>query len=305
MKVIVPNGVADANLLYSSIPEPDPAVGEVEWAAGSYTLGTRRVVLSTHKVYEVVADPSTTDSPLEGVSKVPPTWVEVGVTNRYRMYDTAIGTQSVADGAIETDAQFAITTNSIFGVGISGAASISVQVRTSDGVLKYNRDVSMVDNRFIADWYDYYFSPIIRRSEFLLTDLPSYLNAKIKTTITGLGEVGIGALVYGNQRSLGVALYGSSWQAMDFSRKERDEFGDFTIVRRRTADIFDYDVSVDKARFPYVKDILKGLSTVPCVWIGSPGQDDGTTVYGYYKNVQINLSSPSILQCTIQVEGLV
>lgn len=305
MKIIVPNPVSQGELLNSNIPEPDPAVGEEVWTSGQTMLGEQRVDLSTHKIYEVVADPSTTDSPLEGVSKVPPTWVEIGPTNRYVMFDGTIGTQSIGSELLETQVQFPTITTSMFGVNIDGAASINVQVHTSDDELVYDRDVSMVDNRFVPDWYAYYFSPVIRRTEFLLTDLPSYLNAKISTTITGVGEVAVGALVYGSQHELGVALYGSSWQAMDFSRKERDEFGNFTIVRRRTADIFDYDVSVDKPKFPYVKDILKRVSTVPCVWIGSPGQDDGTTVYGYYKNVQINISSPTILQCTIQVEGLV
>lgn len=303
MIVVIPEPVTGSNLISSNIPEPD--TGESAWTAGTYALGTKKINTTTHRIYQVVADPSTADDPLVGITKTPPTWVDIGPTNRWAMFDEVVGTQSTETGSIVVEETFLDVVNAIAGINIEGAESVNVQVRTAGDDLVYDTDVPMVNNSYVVDWYRYYFAPIIRRSEFLLTDLPAYLNAKIKTTISGLADVSIGALVAGRQVDLGVALYGSSWQAIDFSRKERDEFGNFTIVRRRTADLFDYDVSVNKPLFPYVKDILKSLSTTPCVWIGSPGQDDGTTVYGYYKNVQINISSPSILKCTIQVEGLV
>lgn len=301
MRVIPPVTVTDSILTSSTIAEP--SAGEVVWTAYTSTIGDQRIVLATHRVYESVA--ATTDDPVTGASKTVPTWVDVAPTNKYAMFDTVVGTQSTATAPLEIVLTPAQIINTIAGFNIDGASTVQVVVDSIAEGEVYNTTIEMLDNTAVVDFYEYFFSPIINVTEFLLTDLPAYSDQTITVTIDGDADIDAGVLVIGRQTIIGTALYGTNWQSLDYSRKERDEFGNFIIVSRSTADRFEYDVAIEKRLFGYTKKLLKDLSTTPCVWAGTDDTGDGTVVYGYYVDTSINLSSPSILDATITVEGLI
>jgi uncharacterized protein (DUF2141 family) len=52
-----------------------------------------------------------------------------------------------------------------------------------------------------------------------------------------------------------------------------------------------------------VQKALADIRTTPTVFIGDPNRPE-TIVYGFYRNFNIVLSTPSISDCTIEVEGL-
>ena len=304
MRVVKPLQITDTILASSTIPEPDTDRGEVAWAAGTYTTGTRRILTSTHLVYQVVADPSTTEAPDVGAAKAVPTWAVVGPTNQWTMFDQVNDTQSIADSPLEITLEPNRVINSVACFNLTGASTVNVkQVDPVAGAV-YDRDVVMTDNSAIVDYYAYCFAPIINRTEFVLLDLQPYGQANIEITVTGGDEIGLGTLIAGNQIDLGVALYGTSLQLLDFSRKERNEFGSFVIVPRRTAKLVDFDVSVPKGRVGYVFNQLQKLTTIPAVYVGTDENDDSTLVFGYYRDSQINISGPVYCSATIQVEGL-
>lgn len=303
MIVVRPIQTTDAILTSSSAPEPDATFGEIAWTAGTHNLGDERVKVSTHRRYRVTADPSTTDDPEVGVLANPPTWVDVGPTNRWAMFDDVNGTQTLADDDLNIVITPAQLINAVAAFNVTGASSVTVTL-TADSVDVYTKTILMRDNSAINGWYDYFFEPIIELTRFVLLDLPAYPNGVLSIDAEG-GAIGFGTLVYGRQTTLGTTVYGTGWQGLDFSVKERDEFGNFNIVRRRTADLMDYDCFLPKNLFGFVKNQLKSLSAVPTVWIGNPTDiNDGTAVFGYYRDVQINISSPSVIDMTIQVEGL-
>jgi hypothetical protein len=303
MRVIKPINVTPAKLTATSIPEPDTARGEVQWTAGTYTTGTRRILTSTHLVYQVVADPSTNDAPDVGAAKAVPTWAVVGPTNRYAMFDDVNDTQSVSGSPLNIEITPSQVVNGLAMFNVSGASTINVkQVDPVAGIV-YDRDVVMTDNSTIVDYYSYCFEPMINRTEFVLLDLQPYGQSKVVVSATG-GEIAVGTLTMGTQIDLGVALYGTTLQLLDFSRKERNEFGSFVVVPRRTAKLVDFDVSVPKGRVGFVFNQLQALTTVPAVWVGTDENDDSTLVYGYYRDSQINISGPVYCSATIQVEGL-
>lgn len=304
MKVIKPITITDSNLTSSSIPEPDASVGEIEWTAGTYNLGDQRILTTTHKVYEVVADPSTSDDPETGVAANPPTWVEVGPTNRYAMFDNKNSSQSTDTTSLDVTITPATLVNSIAGFNITGAETINVKV--NDGVSDiYDRDIAMVDNSSRVNWYEFFFSPVVNITRFILLDLPPVIGSDIIVTTTGT-SVGFGNLVTGEGISLGTTLYGTSVQGLDFSIREDDGFGGFKVTRRRTADLMDYDCFIDTVKMPYVKNQLKALSQKETVWVGNPDDiNDGTATFGYHNNYQINLTGPQVSDMTIQVQELI
>lgn len=307
MRVIQPvDLISGAALTSSTIPEPDTAAGEVTWTAGTYNAGTQRILTTTHLIYEVVASPSTTDAPDVGAAKDVPTWIVVGYTNRCRMFDGVVGSASNETSAPLT---VAVTpgriATAVAAFNMTGVSEVTIQMNDPTEGLVYSETVSLQDNSSVVDWYQYFFSPIVTRSEFVVMDMPSYSQATISVSFDGDTSVSVGTMVMGQQLTLGVACYGTSIQLLDFSRKERDDFGNFIIVPRRTAKLVDFDIRIDKGRIGYVMRNLSALTTIPCVWVGTDESDDDTIVYGYYKNYINTIDGPVKCSATLQIEGLI
>lgn len=309
MYLVNPITMTDS-IMTNTIAEPDTTLtgdlAEVEWDSGTaYNTGDRVIKASTHVLYESASD-SNTDDPEDGVLLTPQTWVAVSPTNKYRMFDSLASTATTqTDDIVVT-----ITPDTICNVLAcfnTTSGNINITMTEPDAGEIYNEDVSLVDNSQITSWYNYFFEPIINKSEFIVVDLPSYKNATI--TVTFSSEVGIensvGVLAMGRELELGVTQYGTSFKLQDFSRKETDDYGNWTIVRRGTSKIVDFDVYCPTKRAQYVFERLAEVSTVPCIWYGSGTSIDSSLVYGYYTDGNITISNPQTSSVTISVEGLV
>jgi hypothetical protein len=305
MRVIRPQTIDDANLTSSTIAEPD--AGETVWVPATLTLGTRRINTTTHRVYEVVADPDTADDPVgvnEGINANPPTWVNVAPTNKFAMFDNINSTQSSETTSLVVEITTGLVTNSIAGFNIDGASTINVTMTDPTAGVVFDRDISMINNSQVGSWWDFFFAPIINITSFVILDMPIFPDATIKITVTG-STIDFGSLIVGSQITLGITNFGTSLQLLDFSRKETDSFGNTVVVPGRTSKLVNFNVTIQKSLVGYVFDQLTQLTGSPSVWVGTDETDDATLVFGYYRNFRNNISSPTITDATITVEGLV
>ena len=297
MKIVTPIPITSSILTASNV-----AITETAWTAGTYTTGTQRYVGTT--LYQVVASPSTTDNPTVGVSATPPTWKAVGAINRFKMFDNIINTQTVKAGTI------AITVNP--GQLVNAAAFFGLQGNTinvtmndpTEGVV-YNETQSLQDNTLIVDWYAYFFEGIYQKSDAVFVDLPSYVNATMTVTIdAGAATASCGEMVIGRQSTLGLSNFGTSVSIQDYSVKTTDDFGNIVIEQRAYSKRADYDVTVETPRIAAVQKLLADIRTTPTVFIGSQDNPE-TVVYGFYKQFNIVISTPTLSDCSIEVEGLI
>lgn len=290
-------------MMTNNIPEPDSSVGEVEWSAGTFNLGDQRIVSSTHRVYRVVAIPSTTDSPLVGVLADPATWVDIGPTNAWAAFDSINNTR--ATGA---DLQYVIepgtVVTTVAGINISGAETINVTVTSPSMPDDVSIDVPMVDNSMIDDFFDYFFEELITRSEFIVPDLPFYSDTTITVTING-DEVGIGNLIIGKELDFGKANYGTGLSSLNFGKVTESPYGYVTFTPGNKVKLVDFNVTIQTAKVNYVFNQLKQLIDIPTLWYATGNLDDPTLVFGYHRDSRINIAYPSISDCTIQVRELV
>lgn len=304
MRVVKPITVTDSILTSSTIPEPDASKSEVTWTAGTRLLGEQFISIVTHRVYEVVADPSTTDDPVDGVNANPPTWVNVKPTNKWAMFDGVNSTQSEDTTQLVVTIEAAQITNSLAGINIDGASSINVTMDDPTAGEVFNEDISMIDNSEVAGWWEYFFSPIINITDFIILNLPLYPESTITVTVDG-ATISFGTLVIGNQLVLGISNFGTSVQLLDFSRKETDTFGNTVVTPGRTSKLVNYDFTVQRTKVGYVFNQLSELTGIPSVWVGTDETDDATLVYGYYRDFQNNISSWVVTDATLTIEGLV
>lgn len=296
MKIIPPLIVTPTELT------SNVAITETEWTAGTYETGVERYVGTD--LYEVVAVPDTTDEPTEGAAKDPPTWIKLGKINRFKMFDFIIGEATeVAEGPIEVTVNFPVVVNA---VGLFEVDATTVQVVVTDGVdVVYDKTETLIDFTGVNNWFQYFFRPYAVKNNVTFLDLPAYAGADIKVTASkSAGAVAIGEMIVGRMQEIGTTLINFSFGIEDFSRKERDTFGNFTIVERRFAKTANYDLFLDNNQVNSTFAALASVRATPAVYIGSEDMPETITL-GFYRDFSTLRTGPVSSEMSLEIEGLV
>lgn len=300
MRVIKPIVIGEAQLVSSNVPETDyPA-----WAAATaYTKGQR--VILAHVVYEALVDVPAGVKPGEEVvtAEAPAKWLEVGATNRWRMFDNKVESLTTNPGSVEVTIRPGAVVNSLALFNLKGRSVTVSMVDPLEGEV-YRKEVSLIDAG-VTNWYDWFFEPISIRTDLVVLDMPAYGSADIVLTIDAGPEVAaVGHVVIGAVKQIGTALYGSSVGIIDYSRKSTDEFGNTIVIQRSFSNRADFDVVLDTDDVNKVRRLLADLRSTPVVWVGEESYE-ATILFGFFKDFQIVFSGPTVSDCSITVEGVI
>lgn len=297
MRVIKSVVTTDTILTSSNIPEDEyPA-----WVSGtSYTaLGK---VIYQHKIYQrIVTGAGTTPPDLDQVN-----WLDDGYTNRYRMFDNTLSSVSSRIGGIE----FTLTPNQIInGIALLNINASTVRVVMNDPVegVVYDNTKELRSSSNVNDYFSYFFAPLLSENleTAIFLDLPSKPTATITVYVSsGSGLAEVGEVVYGVQSVVGRTNYGTAIGITSYSRKDTDEFGKVTVVKRKNSKYADYDIDIDNNNLASVQRLFSEIDSVPCVFIGNPEMEE-LVVYGFYKEFKATISFPTVSKCTLRVEGLI
>ena len=298
MRVIKSVVTTDAILTSSNIPEDEyPA-----WVSGtSYTALDK--VIYEHKIYErIVTGAGTTTPDLDQIN-----WLDDGYTNRYRMFDNIISSVSSRTGGIE----FTLTPNQVInGIALLNVNASTVRVVMNDSIegVVYDRTKELRSSSNVTDYYSYFFAPLINLGDLdtaIFLDLPNKPTATITVYVSsGVGLVEVGEVVYGVQSIVGRTNYGTAIGITSYSRKDTDEFGKVTVIKRKNSKYADYDIDIDNTNLAFVQRLFQDIDSVPCVFVGNPEMEE-LIVYGFYKDFKATISFPTVSKCTLRVEGLV
>jgi hypothetical protein len=269
--------------------------------ATSYSLGDRVISTTTHKVYESLAG-SNTGNALTDTTK----WLDVGPTNKWAMFDTVNGTLTSHPTEIDVTLSMTGRVDAVGLVGMTNVVSVQVIVSTiADGEL-YNETFATVSTVGITDWYTYFFEDIVQRDALLVPGLPAYSNPTIRVILTGTGtaDMSLGTLVVGKSKYLGAALRdGASVGINDFSRKDTDDFGNYTIVERAFAKRGTFRVAMASNMVDGIQRTLGELRATPTLFEASD-EFSSTLIFGFYKNFSIGFEYALTSYCNIEIEGL-
>lgn len=298
MRVIKSVVTTDAILTSSNIPEDEyPA-----WVSGtSYTALDK--VIYEHKIYErIVTGTGTTTPELDQAN-----WLDVGYTNRYRMFDNIISNVSSRTGGIEFTLKPNQTVNGIALLNVNASTVRVVMTDPVEGVV-YDRTKELRISTNVVDYYTYFFAPLMDLGDIdsaIFLDLPNKPTATITVYISsGAALVSVGEVVYGVQSIVGRTNYGTAIGITSYSRKDTDEFGKVTVIKRKNSKYADYDIDIDNTNLAFVQRLFQDIDSVPCVFIGNPEMEE-LIVYGFYKDFKATISFPTVSKCTLRVEGLV
>jgi hypothetical protein len=298
MRVIKSIETTDAILTDSNILENEHPL----WVSGTtYSIDDK--VIYQHRIYNrVIAGGGTLTPDLDLTN-----WLDLGATNKYRMFDNIISSVSSRVGGI----QFTLTPNQVVnGIALLNVNASTVRVVMNDPVegVVYDKTKELRSSGEVTDYFSYFFAPLVSLTDLntaIFLDLPTRPTATITVYISsGAALVEVGEVVYGIQSVVGRTNYGTSIGIKSYSRKDIDEFGKVTVVKRKNSKYCEYDVDIDNTNLVFVQRLFQDIDSVPCVFIGNPDMEE-LIVYGFYSDFKSTISFPTVSKCTLRVEGLI
>ncbi len=267
LQLLQPVVMTNSVLVSSTVAENDAA----EWqGAVSYPIGARVVKAATHRIYESVAAANAGNDPAGTSGK----WLDLGPTNRWAMFDQALGTSTSANGSIVVALDH----------GTAGAVALL--------------DVSAATVRVQANGYDR--TQAVGAGAITFLDLPA--TGRVTVTIAGDGVISIGTLLIGRVVSLGITESSPTAGITDFSKKTVDDFGDVTIVQRAWSKKMSAKALIRTDAIDVVANRIAAVRARPCLWIGQTGLDS-LTVYGFFKDFSIEVGE-TLSKLSLSIEGL-
>ena len=298
MRVIKSIETTDAILTYSNILEDEHPL----WVSGTtYSIDDK--VIYQHRIYNrVIAGGGALTPDLDLTN-----WSDLGATNKYRMFDNIISSVSSRTGGI----QFTLTPNQVVNsIALLNVNASTVRVVMNDPVegVVYDKTKELRSSGEVTDYFSYFFAPLVSLTDLntaIFLDLPTRPTATITVYISsGVALVEVGEVVYGIQSVIGRTNYGTSIGIKSYSRKDIDEFGKVTVVKRKNSKYCEYDVDIDNTNLVFVQRLFQDIDSVPCVFIGNPDMEE-LIVYGFYSDFKSTISFPTVSKCTLRVEGLI
>lgn len=297
MKMVRPILIGDDELISTNVADSS----EIVWDSTTiFTVGTIVYVAATHHEYETVIE-NTNVYPPDDIDSEIPKWIDLGATNRWRMFNNTVGSNTTNTGSIEVS----ILANLVNSVGLLNINGSQIRVEVVyNATTYYDKTINLVaDNA--SDYYTYFFEPIIRKTDVVLTDLPTFTEATINITISnGVTEsTQCGLCIIGNSRILGRSQWGASVGSVDYSIPIENQFGGYEILERAYSKKMEVDVFIPDILIDEVYRLLNLYRAVPMLWVGS--DYTSTIMFGYRKDFGIVLSTPAGHHCSLTIQGLI
>ena len=298
MKIVVPVPITDARLSSSSLVEDEYPLWDI---AQAYVIGDRviYVAVDIHNIYEAVA----TSTAVDPYSDTGTYWVKVGSTNKYKMFDASVASQSVDSGTINVTVRLNEPIDTIAFIG-TDATSVTVTITDPVAGVVYNAATSLVDPAGIDDWYEYFYEAPQRKVDSMLTNLPRYGGAAIRVVLSSpSGLVGCAEMVFGRAKEIGWTQYGAKVGIVDYSVKAINVFGEYALVKRAFHKTADFTVFIEPTAVDGLQALLASYRSDPVVYVGDDSFGS-TIIYGFYRDFNVDIAYPSYSVCSITIEGL-
>lgn len=298
LSIIKPNGLTPAALTSTTAVDEYP-----NYVAGtSYNLNARVSYLG--RIWECVEEPSLGKTP----DANPLYWLNYSPSNRWRMFDSAVGTITSAVGELAV----VIRPGAVGGIALLELVGGSVSIVMRDapgGSVIYSKTV-VLDGTEVNSFYDWFYAEYSQLGDVVLTDLPiHFVSNELTVTLIAtstIATVQCGVCHFGSVVTVGQAQYGATVGIIDYSKKSVDAFGNYSIQQRSFSKRADLQVVTEKVDFNRVFRALSTLRSTPCVYVGTeaPGYEP-LIVYGFYKDFSIDVAYSQTHLCSLSLEGLI
>jgi len=282
-----------------------PDSGYPAWVnTKTYSKGDRVYLIADNVVYESLQDNNTGQNPAEINSTW---WLMMRLDNRWAAFDISTSTLTKNPNKINYLFKPGVAITAVAVLNIYDATDVTVTVYNGtktqgDIVYQKTTDVEMIQQT--SGWWEFFYGQKVAPTQVILQDLPSYPNCQIDVTINGGADLSIGGIVLGRPLHFGLGVkLGARVGILDYSRKETNEFGDVTLIKRAFAKRASFDMMVRKNEVDPLQQFLANIRSTPVLWVGAT-EYEALTIVGYYKTFDILISYPEYSLVEFEIEGL-
>lgn len=263
---------AGAGLVYSNVPITEPL-----WVAGSYALGTK-VRDANNFVFESLAAGNT--APLTEKSN----WLPQGITNRLKMFDKAVNSQTVWPDEVIVVVKAGQLANTLTLLNVAGA---SVSVSQSES--SYSRTRSLVSHDVLS-WYDFWYQEPLWIGDTVFDDLPPYIESVVTVVVKSpSNQAAVGGFFLGKSKFIGKTQWELTAGILSYSGATADTFGNVTLMKRDSAKKMNFEVAIPRGYEDEIYRYMRSAENVEMVAIASTNWSM-TISYGYLGQWEIPLS---------------
>ena len=279
---------------------------EVPWVSSvTYPQGTIVSRNTNHRIYTKLTSAAGSSTAPESDSV---NWFDSGPNNRWALFATDRNIASYNHNSIQLLISPGERIDSIGLLGLD-LSSASIKVYTADG-LQYTHE-ELLNERETISWSDYFFGGTSSgRPTVIRFNLPTMLGTLVcitlaKTTATAKCS----AVVLGTNVYLGSVQMNPKSEVLNFSKIERDAYGNSTLVPRRSVPKTTQELFLPSVYINKVRAVRTALNATPALW---SGLDDATTdtyyeallILGIYKEFTIDLENQINSRVNLQLEEI-
>lgn len=279
MKMILPIDAEAAFIDTTGFPNVYPDFN------GATVYGVQMMVGFSRRVYEArvtTAGNGTTPEQSLYDPDTNPTgeWLLVSATNPYKPFDGKASDPAVSTGTktYEFTAPGPVDT-----IGLANVLANSIIVRVMRGgvqVYSFGKTPDPTPTVISPTTYTALADGLVTDEVF--TNVPAIAGDVIEIQFSAPGEIRVGQIVLGAEVALGCSTKATKVGYQDFSRIERDEFGDATLIKRGYSRTVDYRFMINWADLAWVQRVVIAQRATPSFFFIDDDLDFlGATVFGY------------------------
>jgi hypothetical protein len=288
----------------TSVGLPNQMVEEdatAAWVSGTtYAVNAEVHRVATHRVYRRLIAGAGTTAP----ESDPTNWRDMRSTTRWAPLVMTEDTELLVAGNL----YFSMLAGGYQGLYFGGvtASSVRIVVVESSGVVRSDETQTLPFE--YAGW-------ISNKEPSLYIDMSGrvYAGDRIDISLIGssspgssLAIAGLRYLMAGFAYDLGETLQGARLGITDFSRRETDEFGTTTFVRRKFAKRLNVDVMLPTADLQRVFDLLTEMRGNVVLWVpGTSSELAPLSFFGWCKDFGLTVAYTRHATCALEIEGVV
>lgn len=296
--VLRPFAVTDTNLAASNVTETEY---DTYNASTSYGVVGQRVIYN-HAVYENINGTG-------NIGKIPDTddavnfWLYVSVSNRFKMFDTHISSQTIWPDEITASVTYTERPTRLY-FGNVECQYITVEMRDSTDTVVFERTYQMYENTGTPSYYSFFTARLQRKTDLLVTGFPPLANCKFNITIVNNGgDAKCGVMLAGYAEFIGVTQLGLILGTRDFSVKQRNDFGYYQILQRAYSRYGEATVLINNSGMDRVIQTLANYRSTATLFIAS-NLYSSAMIYGFYDDFTNAVAYQEASLLNIRMEGL-
>lgn len=178
---------------------------------------------------------------------------------------------------------------------------------TSDAV--YDTGYISLNKRNTLGWYNYFFSRIKYADIYVKFDIPPYTDIVVTIEFIGATTMYIGGTILGMSEWIGYIQRKPSLDTLNFSKVDRDAFGNATMTPRRNVPKTNQTLFLENTYLARVLEVKENLNAVPALWCGIDDIGDSPyfeqlMIVGFYRTFSVDIDNPLGVFITLELEEL-